>query len=34
PEIKSRIDEIAQFVPVVAENDVFSKARVKHLSSL
>ncbi|GAB9474553.1 K+ channel protein, partial [Globisporangium polare] len=31
PEIKSRIDEIAQFVPVVAENDAVSRVRDRHL---
>ncbi|KAF1317654.1 Voltage-gated potassium channel subunit beta, partial [Globisporangium splendens] len=29
PEIKARIDEIAQFVPTIKENDQFSKVRAK-----
>ncbi|KAF1325934.1 K+ channel protein, partial [Globisporangium splendens] len=31
PEIKARIDEIAQFVPAIPENDIFSKVRTKWL---
>uniref|UniRef100_K3WXJ1 NADP-dependent oxidoreductase domain-containing protein n=1 Tax=Globisporangium ultimum (strain ATCC 200006 / CBS 805.95 / DAOM BR144) TaxID=431595 RepID=K3WXJ1_GLOUD len=31
PEIKARIDEIAQFVPTIKENDQFSKVRTKWL---
>ncbi|KAF1313166.1 K+ channel protein, partial [Globisporangium splendens] len=31
PEIKARIDEIAQFVPAIPENDIFSMVRTKWL---
>ena len=31
PEVKTRIDEIAQFVPTLLENDAFSNLRAKHL---